>query len=161
MKKTIVTLTLLVLSSSITISVIAACGSYFQSYSADTFDGSCPTSTPYKTAHWRLFFTDAVELNDVQVTEPGICIEYPPTGVTCYPGYETPYWKNKDKGIWNQKTTTPTYAGGGTCDYSTSPKKDHVVSYYCNSEIEECELQSGHFWNFSLIITGMFHPDSI
>lgn len=109
------------------------------------------SSTPSKTAHWRIIFTDGEDLRDIKVTENASC-HYPSeiTGwVACYPGYEEPVWKNVDKGIWNQKTTNPTHFGSGICSYSTPPKKDHIVTHYCNPNVENCETTAGNYWNFS------------
>lgn len=85
------------------------CGSYWQPYSPDTFGGSCSSGTAYttitKTGHWRIFYLDGHEVNDVIVTDTGECKSMSGAGTICWPQFDTPYWEsNTNIAVWNQKT---------------------------------------------------------
>lgn len=152
-EKSIITLCLVFLSAATTVTVLAACGSYFQPFSPDTFTGTQCVTAFSKTAHWKLFFTNGHETNDLQVTEQGECIpaaNAPP--LACYPGYNTPYWVNADIAKWNQVTTRPwTNISNGVqqgCIYTVAPFKEHFFEYYCDQAIASC-MSPGGYWNFS------------
>jgi len=94
MKRTIISLLLVAIS----VTVISAlcvfaynCGDTWQPSGPVTFDKTCPNgSTPVftQTAHWRIFWVDGYERNDVLVSEKGQCKGTYANG--CYPAFETP-----------------------------------------------------------------------
>lgn len=143
MKRILITLTLIVISSVVTYKVLAACGTGFQPEFPDTFSGGpCPNSFS-KTAHWHLFFTDGHETSNLQVTASGNCTTYTDEGggqhtVACYPGYDNPYWMETTVGKWNQVThqaflviphdNNPIY-----CYYNSSTITNHIYTYNCSA----------------------------
>jgi len=136
MKRTLITVCLIGVSAFVTVKVLAACGSYFQTESPDTFSGGgCSFN---KTAHWRLFFTDGHETHDVQVRENGKCFTSA-AGQTyaCYPGYDTPYFASTTVGLWNQQTHDPFLLDdsfGTECSYNSASIRDHFYTYYCKAQ---------------------------
>jgi len=119
---------------------LAACGSYFNSASPDTYTGGpCPAGF-FKTAHWDLFFTDGHETRDLTVTEPGRCIDDLANSpvLACYPGFNNPIWMETTVGVWNQVTTNPRAEGssdqGWHCIYTDTPFKDHIFTYVCRAQ---------------------------
>src|SRR5438128_8713140 len=142
MKRLLIATCLFTLSAGASLTVLAACGSYFQQYSDDTFSGGpCPNSFS-KTAHWTLFFTDGHREDDVKVQENGKCTTTGSGDIgtyACYPGYYDPYFLSTTTGKWNQQTTDPFLVGPDSdghwhCDYNTSPFKDHIFTYYCKAQ---------------------------
>jgi hypothetical protein len=138
MKRGLLFLGLMVLSSTVTITVLAVdCGNYFQSAGADTTGPSgfqCPDSF-WKSSKWTIYFTDSTAGTNppVEVKEFGDCFTNENDGQTaCYPGYETPVWADKHAGDWNQVTHAAEYRANFGCFYYGSNTKDHPFSHDCN-----------------------------
>lgn len=162
MKRFLIALILIVASATITLRVLAACGSYFAPHSPDTFQGGPCPNTFSKTAHWDLFFTDGHETRDLPVQENGRCksVEIAPgtAGViACYPGFNDPGWTETTVGKWNQVTTYPEAFGsagtGWTCAYNVFPFKDHFFTYNCRAQCrgvtDYAQYASGCFGGFA------------
>ena len=134
MRRILVFFFLMAVSAIATVNVLAiTCGAYFQSGGADTFNGGPCPATFSKTAHWTIYFTDGYVTNPpIQVTESGDCTGSDPAWLACYPGYDTPIWKNKQNGLWNQVTHLPSDSGG-VCTYNSPFKRDHEFSHDCSS----------------------------
>jgi hypothetical protein len=156
MKRTLLFLAVMVVSSTVTLTVLAAdCGSYFQSGGSDTFSGGPYPNAFSKTARWTIYFTDGYTTNPaVQVTEQGEYFWTPNGYVACYPGYEQPTWTNKASGVWNQVTHDAymTYTGCSYCCSNYGPTtRDHEFSHECNcgeDGFQQCDLPLQ--WDFCL-----------
>jgi hypothetical protein len=143
-----------------TITILAACGTTWTPTNPQTSNltlwGSTEGCDPFGKAHqWHIYWND----NDVvfEVSEPGYCIAYqtnPPFALTkrCYPGFDTPVWKEVNKNTWDEITHEPELDVDHQCINYSESILHHPITHYCYAaEIDDDETcaANGYYWNFS------------
>src|SRR5437764_2127061 len=152
MKAMIIALCLIFASALSTVTILATCGTSFSPATPQTSNqelwGTGCNGSFGKAHHWDITW-NGHEVSDKRVSDFGECID----NHACYPGFDTPVWRDSNKNEWNEVTHKPIYSiPAGQCE-STNPETfDHPEVWYCHaSEAEDADTcqANGWYWNFS------------
>lgn len=149
MKRALFYLSLIILSASATITVLAACGSDFSPLTPQasnlTLWGTPCSGSFGKTHTWQINYTNGHQTPAFPVSEPAYCPGQPQL---CYPGFDTPTWLDPNKNVWNENTHDPYLNDQGNCAQA-SAATPHRHTYYCSAgdadDEETCEANGWYF----------------